>query len=356
MNNILDYISWRGDLSFNRDEFNEVDNLIFANLVYLQYDAFVPPFKSDEQKSLHRVTKELFKGNDPKLFRSGLMLGPESAIMAFDMAKHHRYKHVKLCHFINIINDEMQFSATAFVLNSNLIYISFKGTDDSLMGWEEDFKMTYQFPVPAQSEAIEYTKQIMEEFPDHDFILGGHSKGGNIAVFVAAMLPKKYQDRIHHVYSNDGPGFVPGAINPKLIKEITHKCTLIIPNESIVGHIFENYIDDVRIVHSNKRGINQHDSFSWEVKGKNFVASKSLTQKSNAASKEIDELIYNLSLEEREKLGNDIGTFMKATKVKTLTELSKNPIVALSTIHAFRAKNRKVLDKFISIFIRNGLL
>jgi len=356
MQNIIDYISWRGDLSFRKDPFNEVDNLIFSEIVYLDYSPVVPSFESKDTISLHKAMKALFKDKEPKTFKGGLLFGSDSAVMADLMAKHHRYKHIKICKYVNCVEPGMQFSATSFVLNHDLIYISFKGTDDTLIGWQEDFMMTYKFPVPAQKAAVDYVRELMKEYPGHRFILGGHSKGGNVAVYAATYLEEELQDRIEHVYSNDGPGFIPGTLDEEKFKRIKDKCTLIVPQDSIVGRFFERHIEDVQIVFSNKKGLNQHDGFSWSVMQKEFVRCKSFTNKSNEGSKQLASLIYDLSLEEREKLGEDIGEYIIDAKVGTLSELTGDVLNSLRALRKFRLKNKKTFNTFVTILLRNRLL
>lgn len=356
MHNIIDYIDWRGDLSFNREPFNEIDNLIFSEVVYLDYSSVVPSFGSKDVISFHKAMKILFKEKEPKSFKDGLLFGPDSAVMADSMAKHHRFKHVKICAYVNQVEPGMQFSATSFILNHNLIYISFKGTDDTLAGWQEDFMMTYMFPVPAQKAAVDYVKQMMKDYPDHRFILGGHSKGGNVAVYAATYLDEEYQDKIEHVYSNDGPGFIKDTLDLEKFAKIKEKCTLIIPTDSIVGCFFENYIEDVKIVASSKKGVNQHDGFSWSLMQKSFVTCKSTSNKSKNGSGQLTSLIYDLNKEEREKLGNDIAEYIEDSKVKTLTDLTIDVFNSFRALRKFRLKNKKTFNTFVSILLKNKLL
>lgn len=355
MNGLMNYIDWRKDLSFSRDPFNEVDNVIFSELSYLPVDNIVSPMESNKLISIPKLAEKLFKDKEPKDISVGIFIGNDQALLLDKIKNTTRFKGVKVGHLTNVINFEMQFSATTYILNNKLIYIAFKGTDDTLRGWEEDFMMTYRYPVPAQKSGLEYTIEIMNRYPHHRFIIGGHSKGGNIATYVIANLKEEYQDRVVHVYNNDGPGFIDKTIDPKLFDRIQDKMTLLIPQESVVGQLFNNYIKDVRVATSTNRGILQHDMFSWGVLGNKFVNPINISDKSINAKEDIDELLNNLSMEQRRALGRDIANYIKEVKVGTLTELTRDPLRSIAPIRDIKKDNRKVMNNFIGICLKNRL-
>jgi Protein of unknown function (DUF2974). len=220
MQNIFDYLNWRGDLSFARDSFNEVDNLVMSVLAYVEFDGIVPRETDRGAISLSKVAERLSKkmaqpsplDNNPFFSQiPGLLIKTAQSI---------RYKNIKLSGYVNQIDYEQskQFSAVVFSMNSNQHFIAFRGTDDTLIGWKEAFQMSFMHEVPSQKQAVIYMERIISSLAG-DFYLGGHSKGGNLAIYAATHATENIQDRIIGVYNNDGPGFHINVIQRKGYKK-----------------------------------------------------------------------------------------------------------------------------------------
>ena len=237
MANIMDYLDWRGDLSFWASSFNQVDNLIFSELAYLMLEDIVPVHGSDKGYiSLYNVWKDyVYLSCD----QSNLIYDP--APLLEKAAHSERFKNVKLKDYLNVFDTDshIQFAAVSFYLEENLIYIAFRGTDGTIEGWREDFNISYMREVPGQMEAVSYVNDVAKDFKGK-IILGGHSKGGNLAVYAGAFCEELYKDKVIKIYSNDGPGFNREIANTKEYSEVLDKVELIIPETSLVGILMSN--------------------------------------------------------------------------------------------------------------------
>lgn len=230
MSNIIDYIKWRGDLSFEASGFNEVDGLLFSLLSYIDWSDAVDQDYHDSI-TLKDAASILLQKED---LCHMLAVDNEKYREVLDLcSKSVRFSSIKLLHYINKYSPEiqMQFAAIVFEINNTLVF-SFRGTDDTFTGWQEDFNMSILKTVPSQSEALAYFIGTSNRFTKHDFILCGHSKGGNLAVFSAVMSPEVLSDRIRLVYSYDGPGFMSSNNDAYKYKKIVSRITTFVPQSS----------------------------------------------------------------------------------------------------------------------------
>ena len=207
MANILDYLKWRGDISITASPFNAVDSLILSVLSYIPFEEIITehPLKSNKIEISITEAAELFskKTVDEKKIRS------EKDVELFQaLAKAPRFADLPLSFYINRtdLEEEKQFSAITISLPDSTSFIAYRGTDLTLVGWKEDFNMSFLCPVPSQTEAVYYLEHVASHIKGK-LRLGGHSKGGNLAVYASAFCNKKIQKRILEVYNNDGPGF-----------------------------------------------------------------------------------------------------------------------------------------------------
>ena len=260
MGNIMDYISWRGDLSFAQSPFNEVDNLILACFSYVNLDGIpaVSGKKGIELKKLVKEFKKLHTIKELEADKSFIRLAP---FMMFEMAESVRFGKCVIRNYANeiVTEAEQQFSAVEIVLEDGTSYVSFRGTDDTIIGWKEDFNLSTGV-VPAQERAVEYMERISDKASGM-LRVGGHSKGGNLAIYGSVMC-KSAHDKILEIYSNDGPGFSKEFQESPETAEMMPKIIRIIPEYSIIGTLLEHEKQPI-IVASTSRGLPQHDGFSW---------------------------------------------------------------------------------------------
>jgi len=354
MNTIIDYLDWRGDLSFNQDPLNEVDNLIFSVLSYSDFSGVVPGLDKPGSVTLQEAADRI--GPAPHEVTTNLTRSFFAALplLLEKCAQTERFANLELSHYIDRIEfaKAEQFSAVVFSLDEQLHFIAFSGTDDTLAGWKEDLEMSFREAVPAQRDATRYAQAVIANLSGN-FYLGGHSKGGNLAVYAAAHLTPEEQQRIIAVYNNDGPGFLANIIEKEGYQRIIHKVTTFIPQSSVAGILLEHE-EKFQIIRSNETGLMQHNAFSWEVLGKHFVYEQELSKSSLVLSQAIRAWLNNISLEERFQFVEALFKVIDATGAKTLSELSEDKLATaramITTFTQMEEETQTILKKVVESF------
>ncbi len=338
MANFFNYLE-KNQKSFTEDSFNIVDSLILAYLSYLHF-----PSTKTKLKDLSVLKSAKTKKNKEFIKR---------------VIASKRYKDIELCFYVEDTNDliEKQFSAITFLLPDNTMYISFRGTDSTLTGWKEDFNMAFMLPVPAQKEALNYVEKITKLIP-RKFYIGGHSKGGNLAVYAGCNLSNALSSRIIKIYSHDGPGFIKEFLTTSNYQSIKNKIEKVVPSSSIIGMLLYTN-EKYKIIKSSARGILEHDPFSWLVEDNNFIILKDLSDGTAFTNKVINDFLSSLSKKEREIFIDSLFTVLKSTNLTTLDEISKNFIVKLPNIliaiYKLDDVNKKYIIKTIKALIKSCL-
>ena len=336
MGNIMDYISWRGDLTFAQSPFNEVDNLILACFSYVNLDRIpaVTRQKGIELKKLVKEFKKLHTIKELEADKSFIRLAP---FMMFEMAESVRFGNCVIRNYVNeiVTEAEQQFSAVEIVLEDGTSYISFRGTDDTIIGWKEDFNLSTGV-VPAQKRAVEYMQRISDKASGM-LRVGGHSKGGNLAIYGSVMC-KSAHDKILEIYSNDGPGFSKEFQESPETAEMMPKIIRIIPEYSIIGTLLEHEKQPI-IVASTSRGLLQHDGFSWEVQGPGLVRRDSLNKTALRFIEILHKWIDGMDTEQKRLLIEDLFATLQASGCENLSEVQSGGIKSLAAMV-------KRLDKF----------
>ena len=332
MANIEDYLEWRGDLTFNQAPFNEVDNLILSALSYIVFDGIVPGPAYKDVITLEEASKLFFKmytAQDLAVQNTFTRLVP---FILKKVAYTERFKHVGLCKYVSTIDykDEKQFAALHILLEDGSTYISYRGTDDTLVGWKEDLNMTYMMPVPSQIEALRYLEETTRK-SKRPLRIGGHSKGGNLAIYAAINCGDKLKKRIIEIYNNDGPGFYEDVIESKGYKEMLHKIKTIIPESSIIGMLLEHG-DSYEVVKSTGKGIMQHDGLSWQVYRNGFVKLDERSKESLVIDKTISAWVMGLSDDERVAFVDAVYDMLTRAGVNYLSDLEKYKPATLNSM------------------------
>lgn len=312
---ILQYLKEYGDVSFQELPINDVDSLILCQMAYLKYDGLVcdvrafGPSVSLEEIAQHVAFDRLFSDtryekNNRALFQAAL--------------SGRRYRHMKLNCYINLLDKEreLQFSAVTFLLEDGTVYVAFRGTDETIVGWKEDFNMAYLSPIPAQVYSVKYLNMVSGRLHSN-FYVGGHSKGGNLAVYSAMNCMPAVQDRILKIYSMDGPGFRPEILERGNYARIQERVVKILPHSSLVGMLFEQGIR-YKVVESNRLGLAQHDPYTWLVKKGKFVPADTIYESRRMMDSAINQWI--LSLDEQ-KLRTFIDTFYQVVSASEAEDL-----------------------------------
>ena len=336
MGNIMDYISWRGDLTFAQSPFNEVDNLILACFSYVNLDRIpaVTRQKGIELKKLVKEFKKLHTIKELEADKSFIRLAP---FMMFEMAESVRFGNCVIRNYVNeiVTEAEQQFSAVEIVLDDGTSYISFRGTDDTIIGWKEDFNLSTGV-VPAQERAVEYMQRISDKAYGM-LRVGGHSKGGNLAIYGSVMC-KSAHDKILEIYSNDGPGFSKEFQESPETAEMMPKIIRIIPEYSIIGTLLEHEKQPI-IVASTSRGLLQHDGFSWEVQGPGLVRRDRLKTTALRFIEILHKWIDGMDTEQKRLLIEDLFATLQASGCENLSEVQSGGLKSLAAMV-------KRLDKF----------
>ena len=326
MANVCDYVRWRGDLTLEQSEFNEIDNLILARFSYFPFDKIIRENEIATIKELSRRFSNQDVTKLPILWKDDVELFPL-------MGNSKRFGGMLATKYINKIDaeQEKQFSAITVLMPNDIIYVSYRGTDNTIVGWKEDFNMSFKSHIASQISAKQYLEEIAKEYPSSKIIIGGHSKGGNIAVYAATFVSKEVKDRIINVYNNDGPGFCEDVIETPEYQEILPRVHTYIPQSSIIGRLM-NHKEKYTIVESVQRGIMQHDLYSWQVLGKEFVTLKKLTNESEFIDKTIKEWLENVEPEKREQVIDAVFEILNTTEAQTMKELKANWFANAKTI------------------------
>ena len=359
MAHISEYVSWRGDLSFADRDFRIEDNLVFSELVY--YD-FKPVFRGRSFIALKEAVTELDRCGLLKNTRAGSTA--EDLNLARICASSRRFGDIVLTDFNDIYDSsDRQFAAVTFLIEGGTRVIAFRGTDSTIIGWKEDFMISYT-NVPSQYLALDYAKKHVDESNDDIYILG-HSKGAHLALFAAAHLSKEQQEKIKRIYINDGPGFCNGVLDKSLIDEIKDKITKITPEYSIIGRLFEPEVGENIIVRSSSKAIMQHSIQSWLLNdGNGLVECADHAPESNILNDAIERFVEGMNLGARERFVDSLFDSMSDTGATTIKEFAalgpsafEDLIMKMAGNDALniKGKARKVRrkdDENLNIFLR----
>ena len=311
MANIMDYLAWRGDIALAYSPFNDLDSLVLASLSYLNYP---------QEPTLIRDLGVHVPAVDPLQFA----FVHECRALLSAAAMTERFAGVRMHHPVAVTDQDrdMQFAAVTFDLPDGTHYVAFRGTDSTIVGWREDFNMAFESPVPAQSAAVKYLNEAAA-LTDGPLILGGHSKGGNLAVYAAAHADPMLQSRIRRIYSFDGPGLDDATMASEGYAAIARRIRSFVPQQSVVGLLL-TYHPDYTVVKSDGLGLLQHDSFTWQVLGTDFIAVTELDVGSQLVDHTVHEWLSRVSPEKRKIFINTIFDILEATGANTVKELLKD--------------------------------
>lgn len=327
--NILDYVDWRGDLSFSASPFNEVDNLVFSTLAYLDLTRVIPEGSSLAMRDVCRVysekgLKSVSRNNDPYPLLE-------------KCAASNRFGNVRVSDHVSDTDGKrgVQFSATLFNIKKDLAYAAFRGTDNTIVGWKEDFELALPDSTEGQKEAAEYLDDVAGK-TKAKLIVGGHSKGGNLAVYGAAFCSEDTKTRIREIYSNDGPGFRKGVTETQEYLSVIDRVRLIIPESSVVGIIMSSK-KEKKIVRSSATGFHQHFPLTWEVIGNSFVEADR-AEGSVFLDETLEKWLSEMSDDELRVLCSAVFDSIEASGASTIRELNSRKRESYSAILKAAAK------------------
>lgn len=343
MANIIEYIQLRWDLSLKYDNINEVDKIILARFSYLPFKEIV----LDKKETIENIANKMKELNIDKF------IWKEDKEFIEKLGKSERYKNLRVTDYKEVfdLQAEKQFAAVTIWLPNRIKYISFRGTDMSIVGWKEDFNMSFMKHIPSQQEAVKYLNEIGKK-RFGKFVIGGHSKGGNIAVYSAIFCEDKIKRKILEIINADGPGFDKSIIETENYLGISERINTYIPQSSIIGRLLEHE-EDYEIVMSTEKGIMQHDLFSWEVEGTKLKKIEKLTEESQFVNNVVREWLQNTTPEQRENFVNIIYDVLISTEAKDFYDFGVDTLkkikVAIKSYKNIEKEDRKEIEYMIKL-------
>ena len=327
MADMFDYLDWYGELSFSVIPFGKIDALILSQLSYINFSGLIPD-SFNNPVSASRLLSDFENSKDyKKRLYMGVAINARTPELFEKVCKSKRFKDLKVCGYKEISDEKKieQLAAMTFMLK-NAAVVTFRGTDDTINGWREDFNIACKEEIPSQRDALIYFNQAAG-FLNKKIYIAGHSKGGNLAINTATKCGKKLQKKICGIYNFDGPGFSSDFFNKEEFKNIENKLTNIYPSGSLVGMIF-NHPQNFEIIKSLKKGVDQHDAMNWQILGSNFIEESEFQAESVFFHNSLNNWIEQLSVEEKTDFVNSIFTVIEATGCKTNTQVMASPVVA----------------------------
>lgn len=316
MAKLFDYLSWRGDLTFTQDPPNAVDMLIFAALAYVPLGgrALTEPWTPITLRSAAGETFSM-----PRLEQMARSKMDLELLQAASQTT--RFGLNRLCRYRSqlVPEQDTQFAAETFLLDDGSLVVAYRGTDNTLVGWKEDFNMSFQETVPAQRLAAQYLIDVAAEH-GVPIRVCGHSKGGNLAVFAAASAPPVIQKRILRVYNHDGPGVSDYLMGWEGYHAMVPRIETLIPQSSVIGMLMEHE-EPYTVIRSKSLGIMQHDPYSWEVRGPNFEMVEEVTENSRFLDATIKAWCAGMSNEDRGKLVDALFAILTTGGVERATDI-----------------------------------
>ena len=326
---LLDYLQWRNDVPLSVSPFNEVDNVIFSYLSYIDFRDLKEDWKGFFD--LRDLFRDFCEKHSLEEIETTGEFTERAPLLLKEMMEGERFSATKVGYYAEDFDKDKvkQFAALVFLLPDGRNYISFRGTDKTITGWKEDFLMSCQSETAGAKEAVEYFNKIASVL-EGKLILGGHSKGGNFAMYAAAFCEAEYKERIVQVYNNDGPGFREEVIQSPEFQEILPKISTIAPQSSIIGQLLSNPAKQ-HVIHSTAKGILQHDAMTWEAEKDSLVSSE-LDELSEYTKTTLGSWLESMDDETRESLCTTAFSLIESTKSETFIEFSGNLMKNMETI------------------------
>lgn len=347
MCNMYTYLKYYKELSFAEIPFNDVDNLVFSTLAYLPLKGLVS--KEDVPLNLLKQQLKIVESHHQSLKTKALNILNE-------IAGSKRYQKVTIGNYIDIHNAETQFKAITIRFNQSNCYVTYQGTDNSLVGWKEDFDLAYCYPVPAQRHAAIYLNNAVKD-SDKIVYVGGHSKGGNLAMAAAMEANNSISHKIMAVYNNDGPGFLNAEYHSPKFQNMARKLKVIIPEESFVG-VLLSCTNKYQVVKSSAENIYQHDLTTWQCFGL-FLLEGSQSKTSQKFQHKINTWINQTDKDNKELLINSLFKVIEESQIQNFHEFRHLTWAQLSTMikeakHLNEKSKQLLLENLINLINHKG--
>lgn len=358
MGNIVDYVKEYGNFTFKELPFNEVDGLVLSQFAYFKWENVIPKL-TDNSEGIS--ISEMSKNMQPAEVFSYERYAKDNRKLWDAMVNSIRFGNMR-CNYLatSFRKDvEVQFCAFLAIPKDSTPIVLFRGTDETILGWKEDYNMSFDTPIAGQRLASLYIKQVSLRFAEN-FIVSGHSKGGNLAVFSVMDNDEKIRRRVNAIYNYDGPHFRSEILDSRNYFGIIDRVYKFIPKSSVIGIMLEREHRYKVIKSKAIGGMSQHNPYTWLVEKDRFAEGKQIDTKSLKLNELISEAAKTMSNDEIEIVGNSIFGIIERSELSTTEELLKGGRKTLSAMlkairdmdEATRDKTKNILKDFIKI-LRN---
>ena len=350
IDDIYTYLKFRGDLDLKNFPLNEVDALIFSELSYIQFENIVPTVEEKGTITLAEAAKKYI----PKEGKESIFYARYEKLLE-KMAECPRYAQLQLSNYVNLIDQEekQQFSALHIQMNPFLTFIAFRGTDETLVGWREDFDMSYKMPVPAQISAVEYVNQTTKGL-FQKYYIGGHSKGGNLAIYSSVFCDTSVQSNIKAVYNFDGPGFHEKIADNESYQKMKDRIHTFIPESSVVGMLMEHE-ETYQVVKSYETTFMQHEGLSWSVDGTKFETVETVDEFSNGISVTLKGWLEKADYEDRKVMVNALFDILEVGGIQNVLDFKDisvhNTTAMVKAAAALPKEQREIINYLIRMWV-----
>lgn len=333
---LFTYIQRTGNYSFAEKAFSSVDALVLSQIVYMKFDTVMPLLKHHSKHTLHPVLlTDMLELPEAESIFSDPVYGESYRTMLHLICQSRRYGDTAMGCYTNCVDSKLehQFCGMLLQLPSDApvpYFVAFRGTDETIVGWKEDFNMAYLRKIPSQAMAADFLREIAEHTTGK-IIVAGHSKGGNLSIYSSACLPESMQHRILSIYSFDGPGFTPSFYHKAGYQQIASRIQKIIPERSLIGLLFSTR-HSCQTIQSYANGFAQHDPLTWKIDGDDFVRQTGIQRPAYQRAQRINHWMQRMNSHERKHFIDTTFELLRSTEAGTVYELKKHPFQLMGQI------------------------
>ncbi|MBR6382310.1 MAG: DUF2974 domain-containing protein [Lachnospiraceae bacterium] len=344
---ILDYLKEYGNVPFSERPFCDADSMVLSQLAYLKFDGLVPDPDSQEDSGVPLAM--LAKDPDREKMFADVKYRKHNRLLFERLLAGRRFRDLTLFGYRSItdLHQQTQFAAVTFVLRGSLTFVAFRGTDETMVGWKEDFNLTYMDEIPAQRFAVEYLSIAASKIPV-PFFVGGHSKGGHLAIYAVMHSVPEIQDRVRRIYCLDGPGFFDRMLDKESYEKIRGRITKLLPQSSLIG-MLQQQDDDYRVVKSHGVGLLQHNLYNWKVENGELEYEEELKGHVRTRDNVINDWIYSQPPQRRKEFVDSLYQVITScdadNRIDFMANFSKNVSQVMNSLRG--------LDEETAQMIRN---
>ena len=351
MENVISYVKKYGNKTFKQKSIGEIDYAILSILSYINYDGILYSDKT-KVKLGDAITQFFNKYTERELNTHGLGL-KDSYKIAKSLIGTKRFGDLNLYNYVYVTDDTIQFSAMFIDISDDEIFVSIEGTDDEVVGWKEDFQLSYEFPIPSQKMCSQYLNNNIPLLREKKYIISGHSKGGNLALVGCMYLPFLKHHKIKAIYSFDGPGLNDKEYKSHRYLSLKDKYNLVLPEYSIVGILLNNKVER-RVIGSHRMGVYAHSVYNWKVKDDDFCDAK-LSSFSKSLESTVIKWVHSYNLKTRQRFVEDLFDIFERCNIKTLYKIHAKDLKEISIV-VREAKNispesKTMIKEFITMLL-----